>query len=287
MADSADDSPQDIDDACHAIEDTRAAMTEKLDILEARVRETVEGAQSSVEEIVETVKDMVDTTVEAVKQGVEGAQSTVEVIVETVKGPVGETVETIKRTFDVPYQGNQHPWLMVGGATLTCYLLGSCGGGSTSPAFSTHDSASSAASTAADRSASHATHDGLPPADRESSVPPPQQGMGSSLLEPLKDEMAMIKVAAVGALVSTRRAMVKQAVPTLAPHLEKARSERDGQPLERPLQPSAPMSRAGPTAAPSEKAGPGRRRQHAQPEERGVYVYIFVLLLFSLTRQPE
>jgi ElaB/YqjD/DUF883 family membrane-anchored ribosome-binding protein len=278
---------QDIADTCQDIEDTRSAITEKLEILEERVRETVEGAQSSVGDIVDNVKDMLDTTVEAVRHGVEGAQSTVDEIVETVKGTVGDTVETVKRTLDVPYQVDQHPWLMFGGATLAGYLLGSWGGGSTSPAFSTNDSESSATGTTADMSASHATHDGLPPADRESSVPPPQQGMGSSLLEPLKDEMAMIKVAAVGALVSTRRAMVKQAVPTVAPHLEKARSERDGQPLERPPQPSAPMSRAGPTAAPSEKAGPGRRRQHAQPEERGVYVYTFVLLLFSLTRQPE
>jgi ElaB/YqjD/DUF883 family membrane-anchored ribosome-binding protein len=145
----ADDMQQDIDDACHAIEDTRAAMTEKLDILETRVRETVEGAQSSVEDIVETVKDMVDMTVEAVKQSVDGAQSTVEEIVETVKETVGDTVETVKRTFDLPYQVDQHPWLMVGGATLAGYLLGRWGGGRTSPAYSTNDSASPAAGTTA------------------------------------------------------------------------------------------------------------------------------------------
>jgi hypothetical protein len=40
-------------------------------------------------------------------------------------------------------------------------------------------------------------------------------------------------------------ALSRQAVPPLAPHLEKARSERGGQPLERPPQQSAPMSRAG------------------------------------------
>jgi len=91
----ADDMQQDIDDACHAIEDSRAAMTEKLAILEARVRGTVEGVQSSLEEIVENVKDRVDTT-----------------------------VETLKRTFDVQYQVDQHPWLMLGGATLVGYLLG-------------------------------------------------------------------------------------------------------------------------------------------------------------------
>ncbi len=194
----------------------------------------------------ENVKDMVDTTVEAVRHGVEGAQSTVEEIVETVKGTVGETVETVKRTFDVPYQVDQHPWLMVGGATLAGYLLGSWGGGSTSPACSIADSSSAAAGTTTDMSASHAEQDCLPPSDGELSVHPQlQEGMGIGLLEQLKDEMAILKVAAVGALLSTLREMVKQAVPTLAPHIERARSQRGGQPIESPRQQPAPMSRAG------------------------------------------
>ena len=50
-------------------------MTAKLDILEARVRETVEGAQSSVEDLVENVKDMVLATAgsgrEAIQQAVD------------------------------------------------------------------------------------------------------------------------------------------------------------------------------------------------------------------------
>jgi ElaB/YqjD/DUF883 family membrane-anchored ribosome-binding protein len=207
---------QDIDDTCQGIEDTRSAMTEKLEILEARVRETVEGAQSSVEDIVETVK-----------------------------GTVGDTVETVKRTFDLQYQVDQHPWLMVGGATLAGYLLGNWGGGSTSPAFSSNDSASSAAGTTADMSASHAKHDYLPPSDGELFAHPQlQQGMGSSILEQLKDEIAIIKVAAVGALISTLREMVKQAVPTLAPHIERARSQRGGQPIESPTQRPTPMARS-------------------------------------------
>jgi hypothetical protein len=95
-------------------------------------------------------------------------------------------------------------------------------------------------------SAFHAKQDCLPPSDGESSVHPQlQQGMGSSVLEQLKDEIAIIKVAAVGALISTLREMVKQAVPTLAPHIERARSQRGGQPLERPPQQPAPMSHAG------------------------------------------
>ncbi len=120
---------------------------------------------------------------------------------------------------------------MVGGATLAGYLLGSCGGGRASPAFSTNDSASSAAGTTAHISASHAKHDCLPPSANESTVHPQlQQGMGSSVLDQLKDEIAIIKVAAVGALISTLREMGKQAVPTLSPHIEMTRSHRGGQP---------------------------------------------------------
>ena len=167
-------------------------------------------------------------------------------IVETVKGTVGDTVETVKRTFDVPYQVDQHPWLMVGGATLAGYLLGSWGGGSTFAAFYTTDSSSAAAGTTAEKSAAQARHDGLLPSDGESSMHPQRpQGIGSRVLEPLKDEIAILKIAAVEALVSTLRAMINQVVPTLAPHMERARSERDGQPLERPPQQRAPMSRVG------------------------------------------
>ena len=72
------------------------------------------------------------------------------------------TVEAVKRTWDVPHQVDQHSWLMFGGATLAGHLLGSWGGGSTSPACSTNDSSSSAAGTTADMSASHAKHDCLP-----------------------------------------------------------------------------------------------------------------------------
>jgi hypothetical protein len=133
------------DDIRHDIEDTRAAMTEKLAILEGRVWETVAGTQASVEEIVEdvggivkdvrgTVEDVkatVDTTLAAVRQGVVGVQASVEEIVEHVKGTVGDTIATVQRTFDLPSQVEQHPWLMFGGALLVGYMLGGRGGGRT------------------------------------------------------------------------------------------------------------------------------------------------------------
>jgi len=39
------------------MEETRASMTEKLELLEERVRETVESAKSTVEDMVENVKE--------------------------------------------------------------------------------------------------------------------------------------------------------------------------------------------------------------------------------------
>jgi hypothetical protein len=202
MADKADDIQQDIDNTQRDIDDTRSAMTEKLELLGERVRETVEGAQASVEEMVGNVRDTVDTTVAAVKQTVEGAQASVEGIVENVKGSVGETVEAVQRTFDLHHQMEQHPWLLLGGSLVVGYLLGSGGNGHTAAVSPAYEPRFSPASRPAGLS-------------RESSAPfPPPQGMGSSIQEQFKDEIAMLKSAAVGAVVSTLLAVVKQALPS-------------------------------------------------------------------------
>ncbi|MFN0130551.1 MAG: hypothetical protein ACKV19_28145 [Verrucomicrobiales bacterium] len=177
-------------------------MTEKLELLGERVRETVEGAQASVEEMVGTVRDTVDTTVAAVKQTVEGAQSSVEEIVENVKGSVGETVDAVQRTFDPHYQMEQHPWLLLGGSLVVGYLLGSGGNG--------HPAAVSAAY---EPRFSPASRPAGPAREASASFPPPQ-GMGGSIQEQFKDEIAMLKSAAVGAVVSTLLAVLKQALPS-------------------------------------------------------------------------
>lgn len=202
MADRADDIQQDIDNTQRDIDDTRSAMTEKLELLGERVRETVEGAQASVEDMVETVRDTVDSTVAVVKQTVEGAQASVEGIVENVKGSVGETVAAVQRTFDPHHQMGQHPWLLLGGSLVVGYLLGSGGNGHRAAVRPASEPRFSPASRPAGLS-------------RESSAPfSPPQGLGSSLQEQFKDEIAMLKSAAVGAVVSTLLAVVKQALPS-------------------------------------------------------------------------
>src|SRR5436305_1512 len=80
------------------IEQTRESLTEKLEVLEYEVKETIADA-----------KDTVTGTIETAKQ-------TVEDITSNVKETVQDTVATVKRTFDLPYQVNQHPWGMIGGS---------------------------------------------------------------------------------------------------------------------------------------------------------------------------
>jgi len=103
---------QKADDIRHDIEHTRAAMTEKLTIVEERVRETAAGVQVSVEKIVEdvggiveNVKATVDTTLAAVRQGAAGTQASVEEMVKDVGGMVKDVKATVDTTLVAVRQG--------------------------------------------------------------------------------------------------------------------------------------------------------------------------------------
>ncbi|WP_447984470.1 DUF883 family protein [Nitrospira sp. Nam74] len=83
-----------VQDVKHILE-TRNAISQKIEMLERRIQETVEGTRSAVEEMVDRVKDVAD-----------------------------DFVDRTKQTFDPTYQVHQHPWAMVGGAILVGYVLG-------------------------------------------------------------------------------------------------------------------------------------------------------------------
>jgi len=137
-----------------------------------------------------------------VKQTVEGAQASMEGMVENVKGTVGDTVEAVQRTFDLHHQMEQHPWLMLSGSLFVGYLLGSRGNGHTAAVGSASEAKFSPASP-------------IPALPSESfTSPKPQQGTESGDLGWFTDEIAALKSAAVGAVVSTLRGMFKQALPS-------------------------------------------------------------------------
>jgi ElaB/YqjD/DUF883 family membrane-anchored ribosome-binding protein len=99
------------------IEGARAAMTENIGRVEARVQDTVESVKSTVEQAMAGVKQVQET--------VEGAKSAVHTILESVKLGMDETVERVHTAADFIGQMQQHPWIMLGGAILLGYIVGS------------------------------------------------------------------------------------------------------------------------------------------------------------------
>jgi ElaB/YqjD/DUF883 family membrane-anchored ribosome-binding protein len=95
------------------MEETRTALTEKLEVLENQVMGTVQEARSAVSQTVETLKDTVSTVKETVTD-----------TVATVKESVQDGVATVKDWFDIRAQVDRHPWLMAGGSVLAGYLVG-------------------------------------------------------------------------------------------------------------------------------------------------------------------
>ena len=84
----------------------RAALAAKLETLENKIVETVEGAREAVAETVQTVK--------------EGVRDSVSTVKETVQN----SVESVKETFDLRLQVERHPWAMMGGAVAVGFAAG-------------------------------------------------------------------------------------------------------------------------------------------------------------------
>jgi len=97
------------------MEQTRANLAEKLGALENQVRETVSGATEAVSSTVEGVKEVVSS--------------------------VSGTVESVTETFNVSRQVEKHPWMAVGAAFATGFVVAqvlgrsSSGGGHQAPAY--------------------------------------------------------------------------------------------------------------------------------------------------------
>jgi len=83
------------------MEETRTALTEKLERLEGQVTDLVGVGAGAVTETIENVKDTVADVTEAVQ----------------------EKVQSVKNFFDVRLQVEQHPFLLMGGAVAVGFLV--------------------------------------------------------------------------------------------------------------------------------------------------------------------
>jgi len=92
------------------MQDTRTALTEKLEALETQVSGTVKSATAAVTDTVEAVKSTVTDTIGSVKDSVEGTVSTVK--------------ESVKDAFDLPGHVERHPWLAMLGSVAVGFVGG-------------------------------------------------------------------------------------------------------------------------------------------------------------------
>jgi len=202
------------------IEQTRESLTDKIQVLENEVKETISDAKETVTGTIETAKQ------------------TVEDITSNVKETVQETVQTVKRTFDLPYQVQQHPWGMLGGSMAAGFLAGYLMPSTRQLDRWGHQLARAAAPT---RSPS-------PEATRFSNGHAPQQPVATSegpgfldrLLNQFEPEVNRVKEMAIGTVVGLLRDWITRSLPdSLAPRVEElmnqTTSKLGGEPIRGPV----------------------------------------------------
>jgi len=91
----------------HQMEETRTALTEKLEAVEELVASTVKETTQAVSDTVATVTNTVENTVSTVAESVE------------------DVTESVKNAFDFKGYVEEYPWLVLGGGVAVGYLLGS------------------------------------------------------------------------------------------------------------------------------------------------------------------
>jgi len=188
---------------------------EEPKVIREQIRETQESLTSKLSTLEDKVVNTVTDTTETVAETVESVKETVADTIESVKETVGSTVDTVKRTFDLNYQVQQRPWLMMGGALAAGFLTGRLLPGAA-------ERATSWASNLAFEGQRYARTAALVAAPLgNGSVRAEPQGLVGRLTHQFHDELEQVKGLALGALFGVARDWAKQHLPpNLAPQVE-------------------------------------------------------------------
>jgi len=195
------------------IEQTRSALTEKLETLEEEVKDTVRSAKETVEETIENVTETVQ-----------------------------ETVETVQRTFDLEYQMQQRPWVLIGGSVAAGLVAGYVADNLRPQAASWQESGRNVPPPPP----SMAEGGGAWGSQQAYYAPPRREGptFFQSLLGRFDKEIGMVKELAIGYATGVLRDMIKEALPAVKDRIEQvmdsATTKMGGKPVEGPVFPEAP-----------------------------------------------
>jgi ElaB/YqjD/DUF883 family membrane-anchored ribosome-binding protein len=215
------------------MEEKREDLTKKLEQLENQVVETVQSTTSAVTGTVENVKEVVQETVQ------------------TVKGSVEETVATVKQTFDLSYQVDRHPWLLLGGSVAVGFVAGRLVEGLLPARAGTYYSEALPPPSAGDVRTSGGERAGRyreEPAPRRSYTAPAKEAVSAaggwlnSAAEQFAPELDKLKGMALGALFGLARDMVKRSLPgemggRISEMLDGVTQKLGGEPFKGPVVP--------------------------------------------------
>jgi ElaB/YqjD/DUF883 family membrane-anchored ribosome-binding protein len=206
----------------HNIEQTRSALTDKLETLETQVRGTVDNARASVQETIQTVRST-----------------------------VSETVESIRQSLDLKQHVRQHPWVTLSGSIATGFLVGSylqrAANGHRAP--SRPRGLGSVREDGRERAAALQAAAPMPPG------PPaePRRGMLGRLLHEFDDEIEQVKQLAIGASMGLLRDYLKKNLPQFEQQIgeviDSATHKLGGKPMESGFMEEESLGRESPPAS--------------------------------------
>lgn len=171
------------------MQETRAALAEKLVILEGKVAGTVEQVTNAVTDTVEAIKDTVQDT-----------RATVSAVNESVQ----DGVKSVQDCLDVNAQVQAHPWLMLAGSVAAGFCLGTLLNQRTEPSRSAQSFDNNRGDTPVRNGGTFETlrnGNGTP-------ISPPKEAR--SIWAP---EIDKLKGLALGALFGTAREMIASSLP--------------------------------------------------------------------------
>jgi ElaB/YqjD/DUF883 family membrane-anchored ribosome-binding protein len=183
------------------MQETRTALTEKLEALESQVSGTVQSATAAVTDTVQAVKESVTGTVGTVKD-------TVQETVSTVK-------ESVRDAFDLPGHVERHPWVAMLGSVAVGYvagrLLNGAAAGAVSETVRNAPREYSAFKEAAPKrkKGMNGHGDG---AHKEKKEPSSEQGVLGGLANAFADELDTLKGLGLSAVAGVVRDLVTQSV---------------------------------------------------------------------------
>ncbi|MEK6259969.1 MAG: hypothetical protein AABP62_15215 [Planctomycetota bacterium] len=218
------DEPDDTEVIRQQMDDSRAALTEKLGLLEEKVTETVQSATASVAETVQSATASVTETVDSVKGAVQGT-------VDSVRHSVEDTVASVSEALDLALQVKRHPWGMLAGAIAVGYVgaqLLSTGERSRAGSSGRHRTNGSIDRLSLERAAgegmtsvpspNHATNGSTTNGSTKGSATTANSGLMSQIGDSFQAEIAKLKGLAVGAAFGMVRDMLTEAGPPSLKH---------------------------------------------------------------------